>query len=93
MCSFAFWDILYAFGDSDREDSLGTGDIEIPCDVFLLEVKILDEWYNLEGFAPKEESYETIFGKEVLNNFVACLREPQKETMISAAKQPSSRPG
>ena len=77
-------DILFAFGDSDREDSLGAGDIEIPCDAFLLEVKILDEWYNLEGFAPKEEGYETILGREVLNNFVACLRGPQKETIISA---------
>jgi hypothetical protein len=35
-------DLLFVIGDPDRQDSLSSGNIEIPCDVFLVRIKIFD---------------------------------------------------
>lgn len=76
-------DLLYIMGDPDREDSLGAGNIEIPTEVFVINVKILDNWYRLEGFAPKEEGFETILGRELLDLWNVCIRGPGGEVALA----------
>jgi hypothetical protein len=76
-------DLLFVIGDPDRQDSLGSGNIEIPCDVFLVRVKIFDRWLLTEGFAPKDEGFETIIGTELLKIANVCIRGPEKKTYIA----------
>lgn len=79
-------DILFVVGDPYREESLGAGNIEIPCEIFLLDVKILDNWYKLEGYAPMDEGFETIIGREVLDIMNVCIRGSMKEIAISLSQ-------
>jgi hypothetical protein len=76
-------DLLFIIGDPEREDSLGSGYIEIPCDVFLIRAKVFDRWLETEGFAPKDEGFETIIGTELLNLVNICIRGPEKTTYIA----------
>lgn len=76
-------DLLFVVGDPEREDSLGSGYIEIPCDVFLIRVKAFDRWLVTEGFAPKDEGFETIIGTELLSLVNICIRGPEKKTYIA----------
>lgn len=76
-------DLLFIIGDPEREDSLGSGYIEIPCDVFLIRAKFFDQWFVTEGFAPKDEGFETIIGTELLNLVNICIRGPEKTTYIA----------
>ncbi len=79
-------DLLFLIGDPEREDSLGSGYIEIPCDVFFLRVKVFDRWLLTEGFAPKDEGFETIIGTELLKLVNICLRGPENKTYIAAVE-------
>jgi len=76
-------DLLFVIGDPERQDSLGSGYIEIPCDIFLVRVKIFNRWIPVEGFAPKDEGFETIIGTELLNLVNICIRGPEKKTYIA----------
>ncbi len=76
-------DLLFVIGDPERQDSLGSGNIEIPCDVFLVRVKIFNRWLLLEGFAPKDEGFETIIGTELLKLVNICIRGPERKTYIT----------
>ena len=74
------WIVL---GDPERQDSLGSGNIVIPCDVFLVRVKIFDRWIFTEGFAPKDEGFETIIGTELLKLVNVCIRGPENKISIT----------
>ncbi|MHA2174464.1 MAG: hypothetical protein ACXABI_06515 [Candidatus Hodarchaeales archaeon] len=76
-------DLLFVIGDPDRQDSLSSGNIEIPCDVFLVRIKIFDRWLLTEGFAPKDEGFETIIGTELLKLVNICIRGPENKTYIA----------
>jgi len=76
-------DLLFLIGDPEREDSLGSGYIEIPCNVFFLRIKVFNHWLLTEGFAPKDEGFETIIGTELLNLVNICIRGPEKKTYIA----------
>ena len=76
-------DLLFVIGDPERLDTLGSGNIEIPCDVFLVRVKIFNRWLLLEGFAPKDEGFETIIGTELLKLVNICIRGPERKTYIT----------
>ncbi len=76
-------DLLFVIGDPERQDSLGSGNIEIPCDVFLVRVKIFDRWILTEGFAPKDEGFETIIGTELLKLVNVCIRGPENKIYIA----------
>ncbi len=76
-------DLLFVLGDPDGQDSLGSGNIEIPCDVFLVRVKIFDRWILTEGFAPKDEGFETIIGTELLKLVNVCIRGPENKIYIA----------
>ncbi len=76
-------DLLFLIGDPEREDSLGSGYIEIPCNVFFLRIKVFNRWLLTEGFAPKDEGFETIIGTELLNLVNICIRGPEKKSYIA----------
>lgn len=76
-------DLLFVIGDPERQDSLGSGNIEIPCDVFLVRVKIFDRWILTEGFAPKDEGFETIIGTELLKLVNVCIRGSENKIYIA----------
>lgn len=76
-------DLLFVIGDPERQDSLGSGNIEIPCEVFLVRVKIFDRWLLTEGLAPKDEGFETIIGTELLKLVNVCIRGPENKTYIA----------
>lgn len=76
-------DLLFLIGDPEREDLLGSGYIEIPCEVFFIQVKVFDRWLGTEGFAPKDEGFETIIGSELLNLVNICIRGPAKVTYLT----------
>ena len=71
-------DLLFVIGDPDRQDSLGSGNIEIPCEVFLVRIKIFNRWLLIEGFAPIDKGFETIIGTELLKLVNVCIRGPKK---------------
>ncbi|MFW9906797.1 MAG: hypothetical protein ACFFFH_21005 [Candidatus Thorarchaeota archaeon] len=76
-------DLLFVIGDPERQDSLSSGNIEIPCEIFIVHVKIFDQWLLTEGFAPKDEGFETIIGTELLKLANVCIRGPEKKTYIA----------
>lgn len=76
-------DLLFVLGDPDRQDSLGSGNIEIPCEVFLIRIKIFGRWLLTEGFAPIDEGFETIIGTELLKLVNVCIRGPENKTYIA----------
>ena len=41
-------DLLFLIGDPEREDSLGSGYIEIPGNVFFLRIKVFNRWLLTE---------------------------------------------
>ncbi|MHA1168433.1 MAG: hypothetical protein ACTSP4_15920 [Candidatus Hodarchaeales archaeon] len=76
-------DLLYVIGDPEKEESLGAGGIEIACEIFLLSVKIFNRWFRLEGYAPLEEGFETIIGREITDLVNICIRGPEKSLIIA----------
>jgi hypothetical protein len=77
-------DLLFVIGDPERQDSLGSGPIEIPCEVFFVQVKIFNRWIPVEGFAPIDEGFETIVGSELLKLVNICIRGSENKTYIAA---------
>jgi len=76
-------DLLYVIGDPEHQDSLSSGNIEIPCEVFFVNVKIFNRWITIEGYAPKDEGFETIVGTELLKLVNVCIRGVEKKTYIA----------
>ncbi len=80
-------DIIFAEGGPpDTHESLWAGIVEIPCDVYLVSVRILDKWVRTRAYAPIYNGYETLIGRTLLNTTYLCLRGPTKTTYIAIAE-------
>jgi len=80
-------DIIFAEGGSpDTHESLWAGIVEIPCEVYLVSVRILDKWVRTKAYAPIYNGYETLIGRTLLNTTYLCLRGPTKTTYIAIAE-------
>jgi len=80
-------DIIFAEGGPpDTHESLWAGVVEIPCEVYLVSVRILDKWVRTKAYAPIYNGYETLIGRTLLNTTYLCLRGPTKTTYIAIAE-------
>jgi|GEM_PF-1808954 len=78
-------DIIFAEGGPpDTHESLWAGVVEIPCEVYLVSVRILDKWVRTKAYAPIYNGYETLIGRTLLNTTNLCLRGPTKMLYIAA---------
>jgi len=72
-------DIIFVEGGPpDTHESLWAGVVEIPCELYLVSVRILDKWVRTEAYAPIYNGYETLIGRKLLNTVNLCLRGTTK---------------
>lgn len=72
-------DIVFAeSGPPDTHESLWAGVVEVPCEVYLVSVKVLDKWVGVKSYAPIYDGYETLIGRLLLNTLNLCLRGSMK---------------
>lgn len=70
-------------GPPDTHESLWGGVIEIPCEVYLVSVKVVDKWVDVKAYAPIYDGYETLIGRLLLNAVNICLRGPTRTVCIA----------
>lgn len=67
----------------DDHDSLDAGAYEIPCEIYLLQVKVANRWFRIRGYHPVIGEYETLVGRTLVNQLIVCLRGIEKKTIIA----------
>jgi predicted aspartyl protease len=67
----------------DDHDSLDAGAYEIPCEVYLLQVKVANRWFRIRGYHAVVGEYETLIGRMITNQLTVCLRGTEKKTVIA----------
>jgi hypothetical protein len=78
-------DVIFVEGGSpDTHESLWAGVVEIPCEVYLVSVKIVDKWIGVKAYAPIFDGYETLIGRSLLNVMNLCLRGSTKKVCIAS---------
>lgn len=67
----------------DEHDSLDAGAYKIPCEVYLLQVKVANRWFRVRGYHANLGEYETLIGRRITNQLTVCLRGTEKKTVIA----------
>jgi len=76
-------DRLLLGGPPEAHTSLRSGALDVPCEVFRVSVKVIDRWFDVEGFSPIFPGYETLLGMGVLQDLNLCLRGTSRRVCLA----------